>query len=161
MGTIKYVLVSTAAGHWGNLATIKADGHVANSFWLRLYCRFCHCAAQVETLRVKERKGGFSFCIQMPWNALILWNVWDLTAARKKYDSLYIQVKTFRPLTTTSTTTLQVKKKKGIQQICWSILHNHMKTYIAVHYHHTYRKWLDYSTQRPSLLYSESGYTRQ
>lgn len=50
MRTIKYVLVSTAAGHWGNLATIKADGHVANSFWLRLYCRFCHCATQVETV---------------------------------------------------------------------------------------------------------------
>ena len=55
MRTIKYVLVSTAAGHWGNLATIKADGHVANSFWLRLYCRFCHCATQVETY-MKERE---------------------------------------------------------------------------------------------------------
>lgn len=146
MGTIKYVLISTAAGHWGNLATIKADGHVANSFWLRLYCRFCYCATQVETyVKEREERVQLLYLDARKYFNSLKHSVLD--SSKKKYDSFYFQIKTFSPFKASSPCTLKVKNKwystdmlkyftQPYRNTCWSILHNH--TDILLQYHHTH-----------------------
>lgn len=120
MGTIKYVLVSTAAGHWGNLATIKADGHVANGFWLRLYCRFCHCTTQVETW--VTRKAKVSFCTQKL--VLTLVNGWFWTTQQGKERAEMVT-----PLISTNFSTRD-ERTKGDQQD-WGSSHTKIKTTAA------------------------------
>ena len=141
MRTIKYVLVSTAAGHWGNLATIKADGHVANSFWLRLYCRFCHCATQVETY-VKEREERVQLLHSDATKYFNSWKCVVLDSSKKNIWQLLFSSKNIQVTQTSLPQHLTSKKKKKL-----------FNRHAQVFYPAIWKHLLQYTTITPIYLY--------
>lgn len=58
MGAVENVLVAASAGDRGDLASVEADGHLVRDLRLRRRGRLRHRAAEVESCRDTERRGG-------------------------------------------------------------------------------------------------------